>query len=285
MAGASLNDIKSRVKSVKGTMQITKAMELVAISKLRRAKERAEKARPFHKILRAAIDKIEGSGEIASSVWSASTPGERTLFVVIAGDRGLAGGYNSNVFRLTDALSRDTVASYLPVGKKVLERYKRQESEIYASIPYVDDASVGDALSLAERISEDFKSGKFDRVVAVYTHFTSMIAQTPVYEQILPLEPGEEGAKEKKNFSYDPIYAGEPEEILEKIVPTYVGGILHSAILESLASESGARRMAMNAANKNAEEIINTLMLRYNRARQAVITQEITEIVSGSEAL
>lgn len=265
-------------------MQITKAMELVATSKLRRAKAKVENSRPFHRILREAINNIESSGEIADTVWSRSTEGKKTLFIVIAGDRGLAGGYNSNVFRLVKSLSEDTDPSLLVIGKKALDHYSARNTELYDCCPYADDVTVGDCITLADKICADFGNGMFDRVVAVYTKFTSMISQTTYTEQILPIEKvGED--ESARTMSTDPIYGGEPEEILKRIIPSYVAGILNSALNEALASESGARRMAMNAANKNAEEMIGDLMLRYNRARQAIITQEITEIVSGAEAL
>ena len=281
MAGASMNSIKSRIKSVTGTMQITKAMELVATSKLRKAREKAESSRSFHKIIKEAIDNIEASPEIKDSVWSRTAGGNKTLYVVVAGDRGLAGGYNSNIFRLASQLSINDEASFLPIGKKSVDFYTHRQMTIYSACPYVAEMSVGDSLAIAEKICSDFEAGKFDRVVLVYTKFVSMISQVPTYEQLLPLDRTSE---EKSNVS-DPIYAGDPEEILASILPKYVGGVINSAICESLASESAARRTAMNAANKNASEMIDTLMLRYNRARQAVITQEITEIVSGSEAL
>lgn len=283
MAGASMNDIKARMKSVTSTMQITKAMELVATSKLRRAKEKAEGSRPFHSILGEAISEIESASEIGESIWSADTEGRRTLLVVIAGDRGLAGGYNSNVFRLARSLAAGTEAIYLPVGKKALEHYRHAGAELFSTeLEYVSELSVGDALAIAESISEGFKAGEFDRVLVVYTRFVSMLTQTPVSEQLLPLVRRE--GSEQIRVS-DPLFGGDPEEILDKIVPEYVGGILNSAICEALASESGARRTAMNAANKNAAEMIDALTLSYNRARQAAITQEITEIVSGAEAL
>ena len=282
MAGASMNGIKARMKSVSSTMQITKAMELVATSKLRRAKERAESSRPFHKMIGDAIDSIEASSEVKDSIWSKPSDGNRPLYIVIAGDRGLAGGYNSNVFRLTASLVKTDEALYLPIGKKSIEHYTHRKKALYDSEPlFAADTSVGDALEIARRVCADFKEGKFDSVILVYTRFASMISQVPTYKQLLPLDR-ESG--EKKNIP-DPIYAGDPEEILDKIVPEYVGGVLNSALCEAVASESAARRTAMNAANKNASEMIDTLMLIYNRARQAVITQEITEIVSGSEAL
>ena len=281
MAGASMNDIKSRIKSVSGTMQITKAMELVATSKLRRARENIDKSRPFHEIIGEAIDGIMSSDSIQDLPWTAESECKRPLYIVIAGDRGLAGGYNSNIFKVAAALSSGKEAAFLPIGKKACEYYKRRGNALLSeNVLYVSDFSIGCSLEIGNEICHGFLNGKYDSVFLIYTKFVSMISQAPVYEQLLPLQR-DAGI----NGSSDPVYLGNPEEILNKIVPQYVGGVLNSAICESLASESAARRTAMNAANKNAAEIIDTLVLKYNRARQAVITQEITEIVSGSEAL
>lgn len=282
MAGASMNDIKSRMKSVESTMQITKAMELVATSKLRRAKEKVEKSRPYYEVMSEAIKSIENSKESGSTLWSARREGGRTLFVVIAGDRGLAGGYNANIFRLTETLARDVDAVYLPLGKKALEYYRHRGRETLSeNFEYVSGIGVGDSFDAAEMICRAYRGGEVSRVVIVYTKFVSMISQLPVYEELLPFECERDAQRELS----DPIFEGDVEEMLDKLVPDYVGGILYSAVCEALASESGARRSSMNAANKNAAEMIDTLMLKYNRARQAVITQEITEIVSGAEAL
>ena len=283
MAGASMNDIKGRIKSVSGTMQITKAMELVATSKLRRARERIEASRPFHTVIKEAIDSIEASESIKGSIWSTPTEGKRPLYIVIAGDRGLAGGYNANVFRLVSYLSEGKEKTLLPIGKKALDYYSHRDEKLFSrAFGIVGDMSVGDSLAMAEEICRGYLSGEFDKVVLVYTKFVSMISQATVYEELLPLD-GESGGKTQ--IGVEPIYGGDPEEILATIIPEYVGGVIYSSICEALASESAARRTAMNAANKNASEIIDSLVLKYNRARQAVITQEITEIVSGSEAL
>ena len=280
-----MNDIKARMKSVQSTMQITKAMELVATSKLRRAKEKVERSRPFYEILADAINNIESSADAQDSVWNRAPSGKKTLYIVIAGDRGLAGGYNANVFRMTEALSKDENSIFLPIGKKALEYYKHRNYSLFSeSFEYTADVGVGDSLAIAEAVCEAFLKGDVDRVRLVYTKFVSMISQLPVYEELLPLDR-EKNQKSGKFIITDPIYEGEIEEVLSKIVPDYVGGIIYSSVCEALASESGARRMAMNSANKNAEEIIGSLMLHYNRARQAAITQEITEIVSGAEAL
>ena len=280
MAGASMNDIKARIKSVSGTMQITKAMELVAISKLRRAKENVESSRPFFMVLKGAIEQLRSSRDAQDTVWRTPKEVGKTLFVVIAGDRGLAGGYNSNVFKYAANL-KDGEAIYLPVGKKAYDYYRYRDESVYSSaFIEVADVSVSDSYAMANLIADGYVAGEYDKVVLVYTRFVSMMAQSVAHEQILPLSEAEDAPA-----NTDPIFEGEVDEMLARIVPQYVGGVVYSAVCESLASEFSARRMSMNAANKNAQEMIDSLMLGYNRARQAVITQEITEIVSGAEAL
>ncbi|MBQ7344158.1 MAG: ATP synthase F1 subunit gamma [Clostridia bacterium] len=277
---AGMKEIKARIKSVESTMQITKAMELVATSKLRRAKENVERTRPFYRILGEAISEIIAASSDIESDWLLPRDVKKTLFIVFAGDRGLAGGYNSNVFKVAAELARDTDAVWLPIGKKSLEHMRHKKREIYSDgFEYAADQGVGRMLALGSLVADGYKKGEFDRVVMVYTQFVSMMTQRVVYEELLPLSVCESSASGTMETDCDSV------EMLDKIVPDYIGGILYSALCESLASESGARRAAMNSANKNAEEMIGTLMLKYNRARQAVITQEITEIVSGAEAL
>ena len=278
MASASLQDIKSRMKSVGSTMQMTKAMELVASSKLRRAKQLALDSRAFEKVLLDAIDDISaGVYEIETS-WTVQNPGKPMLYIVIAGDRGLAGGYNSNIFKLAESVSDDE-AVFLPIGRRAIEYYKRRDRRIFSSIPLVADVGVGDIIKLGEAVARAFANGEFSGVSIVYTKFLSMLSCHPTCEQILPL------ATRESTVAVDPIYECDVVEMLDKIVPTYVGGRLNSAVLEASASEQSSRRNAMSSANKNAKEIIDTLSISYNRARQAAITQEITEIVSGAEAL
>ena len=278
---AGLKEIKARIKSVESTMQITKAMELVATSKLRRAKENVERTRPFYQILGEAIGEIfAASGDIESDWILPPSKVNKTLFIVFAGDRGLAGGFNSNIFKVSAELAKNTDAVWLPIGKKSLEHMRHKNYEIYSdAFEYAADQSVGRMLGLGSLVAEGYKKGEYDRVVLIFTQFVSMMTQRVVYEELLPLSTCTDGVCRTMETDCDKA------EMLEKIVPEYIGGILYSALCESLASESGARRAAMNSANKNAEEMIGTLMLKYNRARQAVITQEITEIVSGAEAL
>ena len=275
-----MKEIKARIKSVESTMQITKAMELVATSKLRRAKENVERTRPFYQILGDAINDILAASSDFESDWFLPRTVKKTLFIVFAGDRGLAGGYNSNVFKVANELSKDTEAVWLPIGKKALEHIKHKNREIYSDgFEVASEQGVGAMLALGSIVADGYKKGEYDRVVMIFTEFVSMMTQRVVYEELFPLSNTAEGANDSMETDCD------GSEMLDKIVPEYIGGILYSALCESLASESGARRAAMNSANKNAEEMIGTLMLKYNRARQAVITQEITEIVSGAEAL
>ena len=275
---AGMNDIKARIKSVESTMQITKAMELVATSKLRCAKETVERTRPFYQILGKAINDIVSNSDEASQVWFDNSQSSKTLFIVFAGDRGLAGGFNSNIFKLTEKLSEGKEAIWLPIGKKALEYYRHRGREIITdAFEYAQSQSVGSMLKLGEIISQGYLTGEYTRVVMIFTEFVSMMTQRATHKELFPLNCNCSAKAMESDSS--------PAEILDKIIPMYIGGILYSALCESLASESGARRAAMNSANKNASEMIDTLMLSYNRARQAVITQEITEIVSGAEAL
>ena len=279
MAQASMNALKGRIKSVKSTMQITKAMELVSTSKLRRAREKVLRVRPFLDALSDTAASLLGSDGAMASPYLAPRADGKTLFITIAGDRGLAGGYNQNVFRLcSTAAGEDSL--YLPIGKKALEYYRHRGACIFSdSYGEVEDFGVGCAMHLADEILRAYLGGTFSRVVLVYTEFTSMMTQTPKLLELLPLS-APSSTKPIELEIYEDV-----EELLACVLPDYLGGVLYSAVCEAVASENGARRSAMNAANKNAGEMIETLSLHYNRARQAAITQEITEIVSGAEAL
>ena len=278
MSGASMNDIKNRIKSVDGTMQITKAMELVATSKLRRAKEAAERAKPYMKVLADSIALFSSLETDSPSPYIEAREG-RTLYVVIAGDRGLAGGYNNNVFKLAATLDKDGTGMYLPIGKKAVEHYSRRGADILSrEWAIAQDLSVGAAMKLAQRVKDGYLGGDFTSVVLVYTRFVSMLTQQPTYKHVLPFARSE-------TPSAPPITETAADEMLDLVATSYVGGLVYAAGCEAFASECGARRCAMNSANKNAEQMLSELRLHFNRARQAVITQEITEIVSGAEAL
>lgn len=280
MSGASMKQIKTRIRSVESTRQITKAMELVATSKLRKAKQRAENTRPYHDVLAEAISSLQAGAAAAPTVYAIEREVKRTCYVVIAGDRGLAGGYNANLFRMVRSMTQGQDYCVLPVGKKSMEHFQRLGAEMVSTyFGVTGSVGIGDCMQIAKLLCAGFAEGKYDRVIVAYTKFQSMLSQEPTTEELLPLRLTEA----KTNAGA--LVEGSAEALIATIVPQYVSGILFAALCEAAASEHGARRTAMNAANKNASEIIDTLVLHYNRARQAVITQEITEIVSGAEAL
>lgn len=282
MAASSMKDIKLRIKSVESTMQITKAMELVASSKLRRAKERAEATRPYFTTLYQTLEDIALSNTDFSSPFVKPKEVGKACYVVIAGDRGLAGGYNNNLFKAVWEDMGEQSVCVLPIGKKAVEycahRGLESVSDDYAS---VEDVSLRDCFSIAELLCEEFRKGSFDALYVGYTKFVSMLSQQPDVVKLLPIRhEREDSGKARSLIEYEPSAGA----VYNAIVPEYVGGLLWGAVAESLASELGARRTAMDAASKNAGEMIEDLSLKYNRARQGAITQEITEIVAGAEA-
>lgn len=281
MAGASLNDIKSRIKSVQSTMQITKAMELVATSKLRRARERVEATRPYRETLREVMRGVVRASRETTLPYGEARPDGKMLYIVIAGDRGLAGGYNANVFRLVASTLSGEDAIYLPIGKKALEYYRHRKMNILSeNFAYVSDIGVGEAFEIAELVLSTYKNQQIKGVGIVYTKFVSMISEVATVEALLPLS--DRGEEELPDPRFE-VCEDDAAEMLDKVILNYIGGAVYSASCEAQASECGARRNAMSSANKNAEEMIDELMLKFNRARQAVITQEITEIVSGAQ--
>lgn len=281
MAGTSTKDIKNRIKSVENTGQITKAMELVATSKLRHAKIKAETTRPFFEILKDTLSSIKRNTTDFSSVYMKKREIKKTCVIVIGGDRGLAGGYNINVFKKAKEITEGTECVILPVGKKAFEYYEKQGAEIFSDLyPVVSDVNIPRCYDIGGALSYEFKKGNIDRILIVYTKFVSMLTQEAVFEEILPLNSLDGEDKKSKQLT---IYEPSAEAVFDKIVPQYISGVIYSAICESSASEHAARRMSMESASKNATQMIDDLTLKYNRARQAAITQEITEIVSGAE--
>ena len=283
MAGASLRDIRGRIKSIESTKKITKAMELVASSKVRKARENAERTRMFYGILDAAIADLENSGSGFENIFSKKREVKKICYIVIAGDRGLAGGFNNNVFKMVAEDAGNTPYCVMPIGKKAEEHFTHIGKDIvYNHYPLTAEIHVASCVEIGKLVAEGFKKGDFDRVCVVYTEFVSMISQVASLKNVLPLPQKASAESGAKMLT---LYEPDPAEIYERIVPQYISGTIYNSVCESLASEYAARRSAMDSATKNATEMIDDLTLKYNRARQNVITQELNEIVAGAEAL
>jgi len=280
MAGVSTKEIKNRIRSMESTKQITKAMEMVAASKLRHAQARVLNSRPYFEILHETIVDIVSANSDFSSAYLLSRPVKKSLYVVIAGDRGLAGGYNSNVLKLAEGEFADKNVSVLPIGKKAVDYFRAHKvpmlTEQYGAAA---EMQVGDCFSVAKQLCKMYLAGEVDEIYIGYTNFVSVLSQTPAVMQMLPLTGHKSGGTSKPS---DILYEPGSEEVFSAIVPEYVGGMLYGALCESRAAEQAARRTAMDAATQNADEMIADLSLKFNQARQAAITQEITEIVAGS---
>ncbi len=280
MAGVSTKDIKTRIRSMESTRQITKAMEMVAASKLRHAQMLVTNSRPYFEILYSTIMEIAASNADFSSPYLDRKPSGKALYITIAGDRGLAGGYNSNILKLVMGEIPGKEATILPIGKKSVDYFRSKNLPLLTQ-SYAEAAgvSIGDCFSISKLVSKAYLNGEFDEVYLAYTKFESVLSQTPMMLKLLPLTPpvGKDAA------ASDILYEPGPEEVFEAIIPEYLGGVVYGAICESRASEQAARRTAMDSATKNADDMIADLSLKYNQARQAAITQEITEIVAGSQ--
>ena len=281
MAGVSTKEIKNRIRSMESTKQITKAMEMVAASKLRRAQAQVLNSRPYFEILYSTINDIVDANSDLSSPYLTPRASQKAVYVVIAGDRGLAGGYNSNILKLALSEMEGKDAVVLPIGKKAVDFFKSRGIELLTeNYREAEDVSVGDCFTIAKSLCKEYKAGRIGQIHMAYTNFVSVLSQTPATLRMLPLlrqETGREGTVHS-----DILYEPGSVEVFDAIVPEYLGGILYGALCESRAAEQAARRTAMDSATQNAEEMIGDLSLKFNRARQAAITQEITEIVAGA---
>ncbi len=277
MAGVSTKEIKTRIRSMESTKQITKAMEMVASSKLRKAQNQVLTARPYFEVLSKTIDDIAGADQNFTSAYTEVRPVKKSCYVVFAGDRGLAGGYNSNIFKAVLAQIEGEDATVVPIGRRCVEYFTAHGVEtLTVNYAQAEAVTLGDCFSVAKNLCKKFLAGAFDEVWVAYTDYVSVLSQVPVTKQLLPIVPG------NSNTSGEMVYEPDSETVFAAIIPEYLGGVLYGALCESRASEQAARRSAMDSATQNAEEMIANLNLQYNRARQAAITQEITEIVGGS---
>ncbi|HXG75667.1 MAG TPA: ATP synthase F1 subunit gamma [Gaiellaceae bacterium] len=293
---ASVQDLKRRIRSVRNTRKITRAMELVAAAKLRRAEQRIVALRPYASTM---TELIAGVGRAASSVrlplLEQRETVENVALVPLTGDRGLAGAFNAQIVRRAFALERALQAEgkgvrWVVAGKKGRSTLLFRRRELAgAYVGFTDRPAYEDAQAIAHRVGELFTSGEVDRVVLVYNTFVSALTQRVTEQEILPISPDiletDEEERATDALRGDFIFEPEPELILERLLPVYVETQVYRALLESTASEQGARMTAMRNASKNAAELIDSLTLEMNRARQAEITQEILEVVGGAEAL
>jgi F-type H+-transporting ATPase subunit gamma len=285
MAAANMKAVKLRIKSVQNTMQITKAMQLVAASKLRKAKDKAMASKPYLRTMKGTLTQIANENTDFQSCFTKAGTSEKRLYVVIAGDRGLAGGYNANLFKFVENAVEGHDYAVLPIGKKAVEYFRHRGVEIFTdAYEEVAKVTISDCFRIAKSVCEVYEKGQFGHVSMCYTNFISMMSQVPKASALLPLSdfenPDLDDMPETKNMI---LYEPNGEEVFNTIVPDYLAGILYTSINVSVASELAARRTAMEAATDNAGEMIEKLSLYYNRARQASITQEITEIVAGAE--
>lgn len=280
-----MKEIKTRIKSVESTKQITKAMELVSSSKFRKAKERAESSKPYFNTLYNTVQDIAKNTGNSKNVFLKERKVNKACYIVIAGDRGLAGGYNSNILKAVVAHENSKDAKVISVGKRAKDSLSKRGYELVDFIETVEDANYEDANRVAQVAMEAYKNGEVDEVNLVYTQFVSALTQEAKVVKLLPLTiENNDNNKEVKKGKSAVQYLPSADAVLGYVLPKYVSGSVYGAIAESYASEQAARRTAMESATDNANEMISKLELVYNRARQAAVTQEISEIVAGASS-
>jgi F-type H+-transporting ATPase subunit gamma len=282
----SLLDIRRRIRSVKNTQQLTKAMKTVSAAKLRRAQERVMSARPYADQLRSVLANLAGRVENIVHPLLEIRPENRILVVLVTADRGLCGAFNSNLIRTTQNFLREQAggATLFPVGRKGRDFFRRREVSITADyVNFFNKLDYGHAREIAKTIIDLYTEAKIDAVYIVYNEFKSAIQQRVSLEKLLPLGRADLGASAAAPVEY--IFEQPPQQVFDRLLPRYVEIQVYRALLESAASEHGARMAAMDTASRNAGDMIESLTLNMNRVRQAAITREIIEVVSGAGAL
>jgi F-type H+-transporting ATPase subunit gamma len=281
-----MRDIKRQIKSVQNTKQITKAMEMIAASNLRKAQASAEAARPYAEKIREVVASIAAGSKGVKHPMLLNREVKKTGYLVITSDRGLAGGFNANLLRKvmntirTNHKSSSEYAVFV-IGRKGRDFFKKRNIEIIEEVTgLTDNVKYSDIKSIAVSAVRNFEIGSYDELYLVYNQFINALSQVPVEKKLLPLVQETTSDVAVANYEYEPS----PEGVLEVLLPKYAETIIYSAVLESKASEFGARMTAMGSATKNATKMISSLTLIYNRARQAAITQEISEIVAGANS-
>lgn len=280
-----MREIKRQIKSVQNTRQITKAMEMVASAKLRKAQEKAQASRPYVEKLKEVVSSIAAGSSEVTHPMLVSRPVKRTAYIVITSDGGLVGGYNANLLRNVMDLIKDKHASIeeyglFVIGRKGRDYFSRRGLPVVQSVTDLSDTpKFADIKSLAYAAVQGFELEQYDEVFVCYSQFINAITQRPTVERLLPFD-----SVDQHGITAEYEYEPSPEGVLEVLLPKYAETLIFSALQEGKASELGAKMTAMGSATKNATKMINELTLTYNRARQAAITQEITEIVAGANA-
>ncbi len=288
---ASLKDIKRRITSVQSTQKITRAMKMVAAAKLRRAQQAIENARPYAERMRATLEEVAGDmGTVEHPLFEAREEVRSLELIIITSDRGLAGAYNNAVIKFAEAILSEREAglekvSFTLLGKKVGDYYKRRRmDDILQASPVGTSITYADAVAVASGAARRFESGEVDEVILVYSEFVTTMTQTPRSVQLLPArapKAAAQGEADTRPYEIEPS----PERLLSVLVPKAVEVEVFRALLENQAGEHAARMTAMESATNNTVELIEKLTLKYNRARQAAITSELVEIVTGAQAL
>lgn len=288
---ATLRDIRRRIRSVESTQKITRAMKLVAAAKLRRAQERIVSARPYAVKMAELLSSLVRRAEGEAHPLLVRRPAARKRLVIITADKGLCGAFNSNILRASLAFLREqgeTSVTLVVVGKKARDFYRRRQYEIKSEmLGFFDRLAYSHAQELAGGLMQEYLSGEVDEVHLIYNEFRSVAVQRVKREQLLPIESADaaDGQGGPEGAPGDYIYEPSPEAILAALLPRHVTTQVYRALMESVAGEYGARMTAMEAATKNAKEMISVLSIQYNKARQERITKELLDIVGGAEAL
>ena len=291
---ASMRDIKRRKSSIQSTQQITKAMKLVSTVKLQRARQNAEKSEDYFHAMYSTVQSILGRTGSLEHRYLKPGEGGKKAVIVITSNRGLAGGYNSNVVKLiTRGELKDEDLSIYAIGKKGKEALQKNY-EIKADYSYViEEPAYADAMAISKEVLSAFENGEISEIYLAYTGFKNTVVHVPTLVKLLPVEVSEEisgkageAVKEAEDDNRAPMnFEPEDEEALDMIIPKYVTSLIYGGMIEAVASENGARMQAMDSATNNAEDMISSLSLLYNRARQGSITQELTEIIAGANAI
>lgn len=284
---ASMREIKRRRASIQNTQQITKAMKLVSTVKLQKARGRAENSKSYFDYMYQTVNSVLARAGVTDHPYLQNNGSEKIGIVVVTSNRGLAGGYNANIVRMITGMGfdKENVRLYT-VGRKGAEGLERKGYQIardYSDI--IEDPIYTDAQDIGRQLLEDFENGEIGEIHIAYTEFKNTVSHIPKMMQILPVKPQETEAGEAHSAAALMTFEPSEEEAINLLIPKYMNSILYGAFVEAVASENGARMQAMDSATNNAEEIISDLELKYNRARQGAITQELTEIIAGAEAI